>query len=273
MGPTSQGYARIMEEAKYKAKILVVDDEEDICEILQYNLEKAGYQVKCVLGAEEALSLFSSERFDLLLLDIMLGGISGLKLAKLLREDYKSTVPIIFVTALDTEDDILKGFSTGGDEYISKPFSVNEVVARVGAVLARSGRIVKADVSASSPTWKRAASPNAKAEEPAPSAPAEEKTRFEFGILTIDSVENRVQVGGQDVMLTRKEMEILLLLARSAGKLFSREDILQKVWKNDGFVLQRTVDVHIARLRKKLGAAGELIQNRSGFGYCIHSQD
>ena len=107
---------KIMEEALHKAKILVVDDEEDICEILQYNLEKADYTVKCVLGAEEALSLFSSEKFDLMLLDIMLGGISGLKLAKLLREDYKSSIPIIFVTALDTEEDILKGFSTGGDE-------------------------------------------------------------------------------------------------------------------------------------------------------------
>lgn len=262
-----------MEESKRKAKILVVDDEEDICEILQYNLEKAGYQVKCVLGAEEALSMFSSENFDLLLLDIMLGGISGLKLAKLLREDYKSTVPIIFVTALDTEDDILKGFSTGGDDYISKPFSVNEVVARVGAVLSRSGRRVMPDVAGGTSSWKSSSFASDKTEEPVLSVAASEQTKFDFGILTVDSAENRVQVDGKDVMLTRKEMEILLLLARSAGKLFSRDDILKKVWKNDGFVLERTVDVHIARLRKKLGVAGELIQNRSGFGYCIHSQN
>ena len=263
---------KIMEEALHKAKILVVDDEEDICEILQYNLEKAGYAVKCVLGAEEALSLFSSEKFDLMLLDIMLGGISGLKLAKLLREDYKSSIPIIFVTALDTEDDILKGFSTGGDDYISKPFSVNEVVARVGAVLTRSGRLNAVDASSGPSAWTRVSTTNdvqANPEEEKSSA----QTKFNFGRLVIDSVSNHVEVDGQEVMLTRKELEILLLLARGGGEIFSREDILKHVWKNDGFVLNRTVDVHIARLRKKLGPAGELIQNRSGFGYCIHPQD
>src|SRR5574344_864240 len=124
-------------QAEKKSKILVVDDEEDICEILQYNLERAGYEVKTAISSEEALYMIPKENFDLLILDIMLGGISGLKLAKLLREDYKSTIPIIFVTALDTEPDILNGFKTGGDDYIPKPFSVKEVVARVGAVLNR----------------------------------------------------------------------------------------------------------------------------------------
>ncbi|MBR6465262.1 MAG: response regulator transcription factor [Bacteroidales bacterium] len=254
-----------MEESKNKARILVIDDEEDICEILQYNLEKAGYQVKTVFSAEEALSEIAAQKFDLLLLDIMLGGISGLKLAKLLREDYKSNVPIIFVTALDTEDDILKGFSTGGDDYISKPFSVNEVIARVGAVLSRSGRKMQTETSASA--WKRA-----DAGTPDPAQPSSEEvlqTEFDFGSLKVDAAENHVVANGEEVFLTRKEMDILLLLARSAGKIFSREDILKKVWKDDSFVLQRTVDVHIARLRKKLGKAGELIQNRSGYGYCI----
>ena len=254
-----------MEESKNKARILVIYDEEDICEILQYNLERAGYQVKTVLSAEEALSEIAAQKFDLLLLDIMLGGISGLKLAKLLREDYKSTVPIIFVTALDTEDDILKGFSTGGDDYISKPFSVNEVIARVGAVLARSGRKIQTETSSSS--WKRVDVGTA-APQPVVADEASETT-FDFGSLKVDAAENHVIADGTEVFLTRKEMDILLLLARSAGKIFSREDILKKVWKDDGFVLQRTVDVHIARLRKKLGKAGELIQNRSGYGYCI----
>ena len=262
-----------MEEALHKAKILVVDDEEDICEILQYNLEKAGYKVKCVLGAEEALSLFASERFDLMLLDIMLGGISGLKLAKHLREDYKSTIPIIFVTALDTEDDILKGFSTGGDDYIPKPFSVNEVVARVGAVLSRSGRHNAVDLSSGVSAWKNASSANAAPVHVEEAKEDGAQMKFNFGNLSVDAAANRVLVDGEEVMLTRKEMEILLLLARGGGKIFSREDILKHVWKNDSFVLQRTVDVHIARLRKKLGSAGELIQNRSGFGYCIHNQD
>ncbi|MBR5074089.1 MAG: response regulator transcription factor [Bacteroidales bacterium] len=254
-----------MEESKNKARILVIDDEEDICEILQYNLEKAGYQVKTVFSAEEALSEIAAQKFDLLLLDIMLGGISGLKLAKLLREDYKSNVPIIFVTALDTEDDILKGFRTGGDDYISKPFSVNEVIARVGAVLSRSGR--KMQTEASSSAWKRADSGTPDSEQ----ASSEDvlQTEFDFGSLKVNAAENHVVANGVEVFLTRKEMDILLLLARSAGKIFSREDILKKVWRDDSFVLQRTVDVHIARLRKKLGKAGELIQNRSGYGYCI----
>ncbi len=263
-----------MEDTALKANILVVDDEEDICEILQYNLEKAGFKVKTVLSSEEALSVISSEKFDLLLLDIMMGGISGLKLAQLLREDYKSSVPIIFVTALDTEDDILKGFSSGGDDYISKPFSVNEVVARVKAVLSRSGRIQKPSGDNSASAWKNNSKGAAARSVPDTPQPADEVQQdyFDFGILTIDAKESSVKVSGEPVLLTRKEMEILLLLARSTGKLFSREEILKNVWKDDGFVLQRTVDVHIARLRKKLGPAGDLVQNRSGFGYCIHPQ-
>jgi len=263
-----------MEETRLKANILVVDDEEDICEILQYNLEKAGYKVKTVLSSEEALSVIPSEKFDLILLDIMMGGISGLKLAQLLRVDYKSNIPIIFITALDTEDDILKGFASGGDDYIAKPFSVNEVVARVGAVLARSGRVAKPQGGASVSSWQNASGNNV-VDDNDENAEQEEsvKNHFEFGILSIDALESSVKVSGHPVLLTRKEMEILLLLARSAGKLFSRDDILKHVWKDDGFVLQRTVDVHIARLRKKLGEAGELIQNRSGFGYCIHVEE
>ena len=257
-----------MEDTKHKARILVIDDEEDICEILQYNLERAGYQVKSVLSVEEALSEISAQKYDLLLLDIMLGGISGLKLAQLLREDYRNNVPIIFVTALDTEDDILKGFSSGGDDYISKPFSVNEVVARVGAVLARSGRRPVAESSDVSPSWKRVEAGGVSAGMQS-SAEEDLQTDFDFGILKVDASENHVFVNGEEVFLTRKEMEILLLLSRSAGKIFSRDDILKRIWKNDGFVLQRTVDVHIARLRKKLGKAGELIQNRSGYGYSL----
>ncbi|MBR5907645.1 MAG: response regulator transcription factor [Bacteroidales bacterium] len=256
-----------MEDVKGKAKILVVDDEEDICEILQYNLEKAGYLVKSVMSAEDALSVISDEKFDLLMLDIMLGGISGLRLAQLLREDYKSTIPIIFVTALDTETDILKGFKTGGDDYISKPFSVNEVVARVGAVLARCG--IRKEMPTSSTSWNRSAESGAVTAAPVKDNKKEEPNEYDFGVLYINPADKRVMVEGEEVFLTKKEMEILLLLARSAGHVFSREEILRLVWKDDGYVLQRTVDVHIARLRKKLGKAGDLILNRSGYGYSL----
>ncbi len=252
-----------------KANILIVDDEEDICEILQYNLEKADYGVKTVLSSEEALSVLSSEKYDLLLLDIMLGGISGLRLAKLLREDYKNNIPIIFITALDTEEDVLKGFNIGCDDYISKPFSVNQVVARVGAVLARSSMRKQKEDSAVAPEWRNVGikeNVTTQAEVPTQSA-----DRFDFGCLVIEVSTNQVFVENEEVYLTKKEMEILLLLAKGAGKLFSREEILKCVWKGDTLVLQRTVDVHIARLRKKLGEAQNLIHNRSGFGYCLQA--
>lgn len=250
--------------AEKKSKILVVDDEEDICEILQYNLEKAGYEVKTASSSEEALYMIPKESFDLLILDIMLGGISGLKLAKLLREDYKNNIPIIFVTALDTEPDILNGFKTGGDDYIPKPFSVKEVVARVGAVLSRYRRLQKKDgQGAPLAGWQN--SSNQK--------PEIEKSEYNFGSLNIKAIEKKVTVEGVEVFLTKKEMEILLLLAKFPGKIFSRDDILKLVWKDESYVLERTVDVHIARLRKKLGKAGDLILNRSGYGYSLQTEE
>ncbi len=245
-----------------KPKILVVDDEEDICEILQYNLEKAGYDVKTVLSAEDALYIIPKGNFDLLMLDIMLGGISGLKLAQLLREDYKNNIPIIFISALDAEIDILKGFKTGGDDYISKPFSINEVIARVGAVLNRYNKTRKKDDSGAPLSgWQNGSTVKKEVE----------KNEFDFGILKIKSDDKRVHVNGEEVFLTKKEMEILLLLARFPGKVFSRDDILKLVWKDESYVLERTVDVHIARLRKKLGKAGDLILNRSGYGYSLQA--
>ncbi|HPT05602.1 MAG TPA: response regulator transcription factor [Candidatus Egerieousia sp.] len=251
-------------QAEKKSKILVIDDEEDICEILQYNLERAGYDVKTAISSEEALYMIPKENFDLLILDIMLGGISGLKLAQLLREDYKNNIPIIFVTALDTEPDILQGFKTGGDDYIPKPFSVKEVVARVGAVLNRYKRLQKKDnQGAPLAGWQN--SSNQK--------PEVEKSEYDFGILKINNDDKKVLANGNEVFLTKKEMEILLLLAKYPGKIFSRDDILKLVWKDESYVLERTVDVHIARLRKKLGKAGDLIMNRSGYGYSLQADE
>lgn len=241
-----------------KAKILVVDDEEDICEILKYNLEKAGYKVTTVLSAEDVLSIMQREQFDLLMLDIMLGGISGLKLAQLLREDYKNNIPIIFISALDTEIDILKGFKLGGDDYISKPFSVNEVIARVGAVVARYRKTLGKKESEKE-GWQ-----NGTAEKREPAS-----NRLQFDNMTITLDEKRVYVAGNEVFLTKKEMDILMLLAKQPCRVFSRSDVLKLVWKNESYVLERTVDVHMARLRKKLGPASDLIINRSGYGYCL----
>ena len=180
-------------------------------------------------------------------------GISGLKLAQLLREDYGNNVPIVFISALDTESDIIKGFDRGGDDYIAKPFSVKEVIARVNAILNRCY-------------------PKAEAQEQEKETPSSQANTecFVHKNLTIEYDKKRVFTGGEEVVLTKKEYEILVLLSKSPNKIFSREDILQFVWKEESYVLDRTVDVHIARLRKKLGSCGEWIVNRSGYGYCLH---
>ena len=237
-----------------KFRILVVDDEEDICNILQYNLQKAGYVTDTASSAEEALYKMKHP-YHLLLLDIMMDGISGLKMAQLLREDYNNQVPIIFISALDSESDIVSGFDKGGDDYIPKPFSIKEVLARVNAVLTRTYSNVQ-DASTAIQAQVRKSVP--------------EITSFTHKELTIEFDKKRVFVSGEEVVLTKKENEILILLAQNPNKLFSREEILQLVWKEESYVLDRTVDVHIARLRKKLGNCGEWIVNRSGYGYCLH---
>ena len=237
--------------AKYR--ILVVDDEEDIRSILQYNLNKAGYTADTAASAEEALFEMRNS-YHLLLLDIMMDGISGLKMAQLLRDDYNNNVPIIFISALDTESDIISGFNGGGDDYIAKPFSIKEVLARVNAVLNRTYN---------NPHNKEANAQVKKEEK-------EDTTIFVHKELKIEYDKKRVYVNDQEVALTKKENEILILLAQNPNKLFSRDDILQLVWKEESYVLERTVDVHIARLRKKIGSCGEWIINRSGYGYCLH---
>lgn len=243
-----------MENKTDKFKILVVDDEPDICDILQYNLQQAGYIAEVASSAEEALFKMKNS-YHLLLLDIMMDGISGLKMAQLLREDYNNNVPIIFISALDSEKDIISGFSRGGDDYIPKPFSIKEVLARVNAVLSR--------------TYS-----NTYTEEPRTATSNRETIAqddvFTHKNLKIEYDKKRVFVNDSEITLTKKENEILTLLAKNPNKLFSRDDILQMVWKEESYVLERTVDVHIARLRKKLGTCGEWIVNRSGYGYSMH---
>lgn len=218
-------------------RILVVDDEPDLRDILQCNLEAAGYEVDTAASAEEALTLMSVNP-DLLLLDVMMGGMSGFALAKLLREEQGIKIPIIFLTAKDTEDDLLQGFSVGADDYISKPFSLQEVLARVRAVLRRSAK-----------------------EENSEKSEAEE--------LQLISARKVVCIGGAEIPLSKKEFGILQMLAQNPGRIFSREEILTEVWQNESYVLDRTVDVHIAHVRKKLGEMGNRIVNRQGHGYCF----
>ena len=220
-------------------KILVVDDEADLREILQFNLESEGYIVDTAESAEQALKILSPEH-ELILLDVMMGGMSGFKMAEKLRKDLHNDTPIIFLTAKDTENDMLTGFNLGGDDYISKPFSIKEVAARVKAILKRAGNTP-------------------------PAAPPV----IQIGTLRIEPATKSVTLDGHPLPLTKKEFEILSLMAQNPGRIFSREDILNRVWQNDGYVLERTVDVHITRLRKKLGEQGKIIVNRSGYGYCI----
>lgn len=242
-----------MESIDNKYRVLIVDDEEDICDILQYNLVKEGYVVDTAQSAEEALFKMKNE-YHLLLLDIMLGGISGLKLAQILRKDYGNDVPIIFISALGSESDVITGFDKGGDDYISKPFSIKEVIARVKAVLHRVYASHSADEE------------NTGAKEPDKYG----RETFVYDGIFINYRDKIVQINGVEVLFTKKEYEILVLFSKNLNKIFSRDDILKLVWKEESYVLERTVDVHIARLRKKLAEYGDMIVNRSGYGYSMH---
>lgn len=222
-------------------RILVVDDEKDICDILQFNLENEGYKVDLANSGEEALSILT-DKHDLIILDVMMGGMSGFKMAERLRKDGKS-VPIIFLTAKNTENDMLTGFSLGGDDYMSKPFSVKELIARVKSVLKRVR-----------------------------SSRKELQTLWQHEGLNVDILNNRVTIDDTEVSLTKKEFEILSLLAQTSPNVYTRSEILNQVWGDNEFVLDRTVDVHITRLRKKLGKYSSIIVNRSGFGYYLNSE-
>lgn len=236
-------------------RILIVDDEADLREIIACNLESAGYAVEEAGSAEEALALIRFRQNDeapdtpglpaLILLDVMMPGINGFQMADILRRERHLNIPIIFLTAKDHEEDILTGFARGGDDYITKPFSVRELMARVAAVV------------------RRAETASAVAEEKV----ALPKQRDLGGGLLIDDSRKVVIVDGTEVILSRKEMGILTTLASQPGHVFTRDDILSAVWNGEAYVLDRTVDVHIARLRKKLGQHGERITSRQGYGY------
>lgn len=219
-------------------RILIVDDEPDLREILQCNLENAGYSVDTAASAEEALERLTPDH-DLVLLDVMMGGMSGYRMAEHLRKELHNNVPIIFLTARDSENDLLTGFSAGADDYIPKPFSLHEVLARVKAVLRRR-----------------------------PLAESDGQM-IVSGNISADSLRKVVTVRGEEVRFSPKEFGILCLFLRHPGRVFSREDILNQVWRGESYVLDRTVDVHIARIRRKLGSEGARLANRQGYGYCL----
>lgn len=223
-------------------RILVVDDEESLCEILKFNLEKQGYRVTTALSAEEALTLNLTE-FDLAILDVMMGELSGFGMAKILRKRSDTAhMPIIFCSARDSEEDKIHGLDIGADDYIAKPYSLAEMMARVRSVLRRSQR----EVATTSPT---------------------SNDTIVYKGLVIDNRDKSCRIDDEEITLTRKEFDILHLLLSNRGTILSREQILKEIWSDEVVVVDRTIDVKITRMRKKLKEYGNNIITRTGYGY------
>ncbi|MBQ3044074.1 MAG: response regulator transcription factor [Alistipes sp.] len=226
-----------------KYHILVVDDEESLCEILKFNLTREGYDVTTANSAEEALTL-DVGKFDLAILDVMMGEVSGFSLAKILRKRSEtSNMPIIFCTARDAEEDKVRGLDLGADDYIAKPFSVAEVMARVRSVLRRTQRNLDAEPQ------------------------TDDENIISYEGLVINNLNKSCRIDGEEIQLTRKEFDILLLLLTNRGTILSREQIMKRVWREEVIVLDRTIDVNITRMRKKLKQYGNHIITRTGYGY------
>ena len=223
-------------------RILIVDDEETLCEVLKLNLENEGYDVDTAFSAEQALT-YDLRSYSLVLLDIMMGEISGIKMARMMKADIATAdIPIIFCTARDSEDDMVMGLNLGADDYIVKPYTVRNVVARIKSVLRRtSGHKV-------------------------PQAAARTNSLVVEG-LHLDMEFKRCMVDGTEVKLTRKEFELLAYLISHRGRVCSREQILSRVWSDEVVVLDRTIDVNITRVRQKIGPYGAYIVTKSGYGY------
>lgn len=223
-----------------KHKILLVDDDKNISEILEFNLMSEGYEVVTAFSAEQALKNDLSE-FHIILLDVMMDGMSGYKMAEMIRKK-NIQIPIIFLTAKGTENDMLTGFSVGGDDYISKPFSIKEVIARVKAILKRGSQTTQ-----------------------------KQSNKLTINNFVINYDLKDVSIDGMKIELTKTEFELLNLLAKYPERVFTREEIIDDVWKDTPFITERTVDVHITRLRKRLGSYAGIITNRTGFGYRFNS--
>lgn len=220
--------------------ILVVDDEVDLCDILRFNLQTEGYNVDVAYSAEEALALDLSS-YDLVLLDVMMGTISGFEMASRMKKiPALSNIPVIFLTARDSENDVITGLEIGADDYIYKPFSIREVMLRVRAVLKRVKDI---------------------------SEPQKNENTVIYEGLELDIAKKIVCVDGEEVPFTKTEFEILHLLLENKGRVISRAEMIRMIWPDDVYVMDRTVDVNITRVRKKIGPYSGKIVTRSGFGY------
>lgn len=219
-------------------KILVVEDEKDILKLVKYNLEKEGYKVICSNNGEKVLAIIKKDKPNLVILDLMLPGMGGLEICKLLRKDETTAnLPIVMLTARSAESDIIVGLELGADDYITKPFSPNVMVARVKAVLRRK----ETNVS--------------------------KKDRIVIDDLVLDKISHKVMIENKPVNLTITEFKILEFLATNNGKAFTRNQLLDNVWQEEAFVVDRTVDVHMRGLRKKIGKYSEFIETVRGIGY------
>ena len=222
-------------------RILVVDDEETLCDVMAFNLEAEGYVVEKAYSAEEALAYDLSE-FDLILLDIMMGEISGLQLVRIMRSNpATASVPVIFCTAKDAENDMIRGLDTGADDYITKPYSLQTVLARIRTVLRRASSSRDNTYSSSTPMLT-----------------------VQFMGLQLSRRTHTCMVDGEVVRMPRKEFEILFRLLSDRNRVFSRAELLSEVWPGETVVADRAVDVNVTRIRQKIG---RYIITRSGYGY------
>ena len=228
-----------------KEKVLVVDDEEDILELVRYNLNKDGYKITCALTGEDALKKARSEIYDLIILDLMLPGIDGLEVTRKLKDDQKTrSVPVVMLTAKGEESDVVAGLELGADDYITKPFSPRILTARVRAVLRRKS-----------------------------TEPEDDTAVIRIHGFEIDPGKRSVTVDGQLVGLTYTEFQVLWILAHRPGWVFTRTQIVDAVRGDDYPVTDRSVDVQIVGLRKKLGTHGEFIETVRGVGYRFREKE
>ena len=239
-----------------RTKILVIDDEESVCEILKFNLEKEGYEVECSYSAEEALERDDLASFSLYMVDIMMGQLSGYDFANQIRSAADTElVPILFCSALSDEDCVVRGLNIGADDYVTKPFNIGEVLARVRAILRRSGK--QASV--------------------AEKAKGAGKSIYEDDIvfkgIRIDRNAKQIYLDGELVTFTRTEYDILLFFLTHSNRIYSREEIIKNVWGDGVVVTGRTIDTNITRLRKKLGEYDKYLVTRQGFGYGFKEKD
>lgn len=236
-------------------RLLLIDDEESICEILKYNLQKEGYLVDTAYSAEEALEMDLTP-YDLFIVDIMMERLSGFDFAKRLRNSFEmEDVPIIFCSALNGEDDTVMGLNIGADDYITKPFKISEMLARVNAVLRRT-QIARRAREATSAVLHDGLEP-----------------QIVYQGLRIDPNEKICYLDGEKVALTKTEFEILAFFLTRRNRIYSREEIIRHVWADDVVVTNRTIDTNITRLRKKIGHYGNNIETRLGFGYGFKEKD